>query len=108
MAIDYKYCLSTFITLNCPDGRNIFSDEKQSNSEIASDGVKFVSSDNFRSQYEKSTDLITISHNLGFEQYEYAKFIFENPNLPKSYLEFKKKIYHTPKELLELHKNKKK
>jgi hypothetical protein len=82
--------------------------EKQSNSEVVSDGVKFLSDDSFRSQYEKSTDLITISHNLGFEQYEYAKFIFENPNLPKNYLEFKKKIYHTPKELLELYKNKKK
>lgn len=77
--------------------------ESQSKSEILSDGIKFVSSKEFRSFYEKETDKITITHGLGYEQYEYAKFIFENPNISADYLEFKKSIYHTPEELLKLH-----
>lgn len=79
--------------------------EKQSKSEILSDGIKFLSNDAFRSYYEKETDKITVEKGLGFEQYEYAKYIFENPKLSSEYLEFKKKIYHSPEQLLSLYEN---
>lgn len=78
--------------------------EKQSTRQIIYDGIKFISNQNFRSKYEKDTDIIAAKMGLGYEQYEYAKFIFENPKLSKDYLEFKNQVYHNPEELLEIHR----
>jgi hypothetical protein len=76
--------------------------ENQSKRQIMYDGIKFISSQAFRSQYEKETDILAAKQGLGYEQYEFAKYIFNHPDVSQEYLDFKRSTYHTPIELFEI------
>lgn len=78
--------------------------ESQSKWQIILDGIKFVGSQHFRSRYEKATDKIAARQGLGYEQYEFSKYLFEHPYIPLAYLAFKKAVYHSPRELLMIYK----
>jgi hypothetical protein len=55
-----------------------------------------------RSDIEKQVDRITIAHRLGYPLYKFSYYITNDITIPAWYKEYKKKVYYSPEELLEL------
>ncbi|MEI6765398.1 MAG: hypothetical protein WCM76_07130 [Bacteroidota bacterium] len=56
----------------------------------------------FRRNVEAHTDMTAISHELGWQLYEYAHSLSTDPNVSESYKRFKSRFYLNDNELLEL------
>ncbi len=54
----------------------------------------------FKRKFERKTDLSAIRHGLRWQCYDYSVFVYQYQHAPKEYIEFKKKIYLSPNEIL--------
>lgn len=70
--------------------------------QISTFGIKYKFSEKFRSQIEKKTDEEAINRGLGREIYNFTSFIYNDKSVPKGYLEYKKRVYYSPEEILKL------
>jgi hypothetical protein len=77
--------------------------ESQSKAAIVFDCFRYISNKPFRSNYENETDIITAQKGLGFENYEFEKFLSENPDIPQKYMNKKHGYYNNSKKLLEIY-----
>lgn len=59
-------------------------------------------SDKSKSNFEKEIDTRTLYRGLGWQLYDFSIYVYTNENVPKEYLEFKKKIYWGPDDFLRL------
>lgn len=57
---------------------------------------------NSKEKYEKEIDRMTIEHGLGFQLYEWSKFVLFESEASKEYKEFKAEIYLEPHEILDI------
>ena len=51
---------------------------------------------------ERYTDMTTIEHGLGQQLYNLNKFIRDNPDINRKYLEYKNSNYLTPAEIMDI------
>lgn len=59
--------------------------------------------DNYKRKLEHQIDSMTAAHGLGWQLYEWASFsMFESPFATQAYKDFKKRIYMTPDQIMEL------
>lgn len=59
--------------------------------------------DNYKRKLEHQIDSMTAAHGLGWQLYEWASFsMFESPFATQTYKDFKKRIYMTPDQIMEL------
>lgn len=77
--------------------------QRRSNVTLMRSGVSYVSSQNFRSSFEKIADNITIRHGAGFYIYQFATFVLEKAPISDEYRDFKEENYYDNDEILELH-----
>jgi len=57
---------------------------------------------NFRSKYEKKTDLLTINHGLGWQLYDFTYFVLNSNYAAESYKKTIQKYYYNTDDLFEL------
>lgn len=55
-----------------------------------------------KARFEKEIDQLTIQRGLGIPLYDFSNYVLYQSNAPESYKEFKRTIYLTPEEILEL------
>ena len=55
----------------------------------------------YRAKFERATDQRTIDHGLFWQCYDFSVFVFTYKQANPAYLEYKKKIYMTPEEIIE-------
>ena len=77
--------------------------EGQRNGPIILTGIRYISSDTFKAQLEKSTDRLAIQQGGGYYIYQFADFIFNRAEADSSYLQNKIDNYYSPSDLLELY-----
>jgi len=65
-------------------------------------GLKYKFSEKFRSRIEKETDEEAINRGLGRELYNFTFFIYNDKSASEEYLEYKRRIYYSPEEILAL------
>ncbi len=56
----------------------------------------------FRSNFEKMTDKITVERGLGWQLYDFSSQVQTSLQIPESYKAFKRKFYLTPLEIYDL------
>jgi|GEM_PF-2954707 len=77
--------------------------EGQNGYQLIRDGFRYVTSQRFRSRYEKGTDHIVAEVGGIYYNYLMSAFISRASAADADYLEFKKSVYYSPDDLWELH-----
>lgn len=77
--------------------------EGQNGYQIIRDGARYVTSQRFRSKYEKGTDRIAAEAGGIYYNYLMSAFILRESAADTEYLEFKAKNYYTPDDLWQMH-----
>jgi len=77
--------------------------EGQNGYQIIRDGFRYISSQRFRSRYEKGTDHIAAEAGGIYYNYLMSAFIVRASAADKEYLEFKANNYYTPNDLWRMH-----
>lgn len=62
------------------------------------DAVKYGNAD-FKSEFERATDSVAIARGFGWQCYDFAIQLRNNPRVPEQYKESKKKFYLSPEEI---------
>ena len=62
-------------------------------------GIKYLNK-NKRRSIERSADLTTIRHGLGWQLFDYTTFVMESPAASSGYKKFKSRYYLHPEEIL--------
>ena len=75
----------------------------RSNAQLATDGVRYVTSQQFKNKYERIADRLAIQYGGGYYVYQYRSFTFEEAELSEAYLAFKRRNYTDQKKLLARH-----
>ena len=65
-------------------------------------GFKYKYSEKFRSDVEKRMDKNAVNRGFGREVYNFTSFVYNNKCVLEEYKEYKKRIYYSPEEILEL------
>ena len=73
--------------------------EEKSNVRMTLFGIKYLLN---KRKVERYTDITTIEHGLGQQLYSLNKFIRNNPDINRKYLEYKKKYYLNPGEIMDI------
>jgi len=55
----------------------------------------------YRAKFERATDQRTIDHGLFWQCYDFSVYVFSHKKSDAAYLEYKRKIYMTPEEIIE-------
>lgn len=77
--------------------------QHRSNLTLIRSGLGYVTSQKFRSRFEKAADNITVDHGAGYYIYQFATFVLEDAPISKAYRAFKEENYYDTEEILELH-----
>jgi hypothetical protein len=65
---------------------------------LMKDAVKY-GNDEFKSVFERATDSVAIARGFGWQCYDFAMQLKNNPDVPDEYKESKKKFYLNPEEI---------
>ncbi len=71
--------------------------------QLLGDGAAYVTSQRFKNGYERIADSLAIRNGGGYYVYQYRTFTFEEAELPKAYLAFKRRNYTDNLQLLGKH-----
>ncbi|MFT7613505.1 MAG: hypothetical protein ACI9J3_002480 [Parvicellaceae bacterium] len=55
----------------------------------------------YRAKFERATDQRTIDHGLFWQCYDFSVYVFTHKKADAAYLEYKRKIYMSPEEIIE-------
>ena len=77
--------------------------EGRSNARLFADGTRYVSSQSFRSRYERYADHNAIARGGGYYGYLFRKYTLTEAGISPEYRAFKRKNYYTPERLRELY-----
>ncbi|PPK86542.1 hypothetical protein CLV84_3473 [Neolewinella xylanilytica] len=75
----------------------------RSNVGLLGDGAAYITNQGFKNGYERIADRNAIFHGGGYYVYLYRTFTFEEAELPKAYLAFKRRNYTDNQQLLARH-----
>ncbi len=76
---------------------------ERTNTQLAGDGIAYVTNQSFKNRYERAADSLAIRNGGGYYVYLYRTFTFEEANLPAEYLAFKRRNYTDNLQLLGKH-----
>lgn len=68
---------------------------------IIGNGIGYISKD-FRSDFEKKTDQLTIERGFGWQVHHFCQYLHSSPDVPKSYKNYKKSVYYSPEEIISI------